>query len=661
MRLRVLPPLSPTAVWQPRVRRLPFPLSADWDLHASAPQALYCGVRALELAPGDEVLVPAYHDGEEVEALLRAGLVPRFYSAGAMLQPDPDMVDELLTAKVKAFLLIHYLGFPQDAPRWRAWCDERDLILIEDAARAWLASIAGESVGSYGDMAVFGLSETLGLRAGAALVTRGIERTPRDPSRATRAARATRRLLPRLADPQIASRRRANYAVLLEELAELVPAPYRPLPDGASPLAMPIEHCGRDALQSRLAAAGIVAPTFWPTAHPALGTSDSAELARRRERTLLLPVHQQLAPDDLVRIATAVGRPRRRTHELRLEVVASIGELREEWTELAEQADNVFLTWEWLSTWWRHFGAGRSLRIVVCRTAGGQVRAILPLYRYARRPLRVVRYLGHGASDQLGPVCAPEDRLRTARAIRRALDLLGADLMLADHHPADESWSALCGGRLLATVGAPVLRREGRSWQQILAGCSRNLRHQVGKRERKLVRERGLAYRQGGEGGEVAQDVESVFALHADRWGSRGSQFTGAHLAFHREFASVAHERGWLRLWLMEADGRTVAAEYGFRFRGVEYAYQSGRDTGWSGPSIGFVLAVHAIRAAVEDGVREYRFLRGDEPFKYRFANADRGIESFAVPCGRRGRLALAAGAALPASVLDRGRRRVTR
>lgn len=131
-------------------------------------------------------------------------------------------------------------------------------------------------------------------------------------------------------------------------------------------------------------------------------------------------------------------------------------------------------------------------------------------------------------------------------------------------------------------------------------------------------------------------------------------------MAFHREFASIAQERGWLRLWFLEADGRTVAAWHGFRFRSVEYYYQAGREPEWKGPAIGFALLAHSIRAAMQDDVREYRFLRGDHAFKHRFANADPGVESFGIPRGYAGRLALAAGTALPESVLDRARRRVS-
>jgi CelD/BcsL family acetyltransferase involved in cellulose biosynthesis len=64
-----------------------------------------------------------------------------------------------------------------------------------------------------------------------------------------------------------------------------------------------------------------------------------------------------------------------------------------------------------------------------------------------------------------------------------------------------------------------------------------------------------------------------------------------------------------------------------------------------------------AIRGALEDGLREYRFLRGDEPYKYRFADGDRGLETFAMARGPRGAAAAAAGAAVSGRLAPVARR----
>ncbi len=109
----------------------------------------------------------------------------------------------------------------------------------------------------------------------------------------------------------------------------------------------------------------------------------------------------------------------------------------------------------------------------------------------------------------------------------------------------------------------------------------------------------------------------------------------------------MALDRGWLRLWICEVDGRAVAAWYGLRYAGSECFYQSGRDPEWDGQSVGFILLAHSIRSAFEDGMTEYRFLRGGDAYKDRFADGDPGLETAVLGRGSLGRPAVAAAGAL--------------
>ncbi len=150
---------------------------------------MWNGVERLGLVAGDEVLMPAYHHGSEVEAVSRRGVQCRFYEGDERLEPTEPELNALLGARTRALYLIHYQGFPQDAARWRRWCDERGLMLIEDVAQAWLATRDGTPVGSHGDLAFFCLYKSVGLPEGAALVMRSppatasLDRRPPERSR----------------------------------------------------------------------------------------------------------------------------------------------------------------------------------------------------------------------------------------------------------------------------------------------------------------------------------------------------------------------------------------------------------------------------------------------------------------------------------------------
>jgi CelD/BcsL family acetyltransferase involved in cellulose biosynthesis len=337
--------------------------------------------------------------------------------------------------------------------------------------------------------------------------------------------------------------------------------------------------------------------------------------------------------------------------DLRVELQSDLAALQEEWTELALQAGNIFATWEWASIWWRHMGGDRPLYLLVFRDGEGGLVAILPLYLASRRPLRVIRLVGHGSGDELGPVCHPRDLARVTPMIRPALELIRPrwDILVADSMPADPAWGSVGGTRQLERIPNPVLAIDGTSWDGFFESRSAKFRQQMRRNTRRLADDHDLEFRLADDPAKIDADLDALFTLHQARWREESSGvFAGAEGAFQRELATTVLDRGWLRLWFLELDGEPVAARLGFRLGGVESGYQSGRDRSWDKYGVGFLLQAHVIRGAMDDGMSEYRLLRGGEKYKGRFANADRDLDTIAFARGMAGRGALVvAGAVL--------------
>jgi CelD/BcsL family acetyltransferase involved in cellulose biosynthesis len=337
---------------------------------------------------------------------------------------------------------------------------------------------------------------------------------------------------------------------------------------------------------------------------------------------------------------------------MRLEIVGDLESIREDWTAAAERSGNIFATWEWAVTWWRHFGAGRPLLATVCRDGDERLLGVLPLYLSTARPLRVLRFLGSGPADRQGPICGPDDRPALARALLEALagTLPRWDVLLAERLPSEEGWDRLLGTATIRHESCPVLELAGRSWDELLASATANFRQQVRSRERRLLRSHRLRFRLADDPARLPHDLATLVRLHEARWGSAGSgAFRARRRAFHEDFAALALRRGWLRLWLLELDDRPAAAWYGFRYGGAEWFYQGGRDPAHDRLSVGFVLMAHTIREAADAGLARYHLLRGDEAYKARFATADAGLATAALARGARGRAALAAARAAQA------------
>jgi len=100
-------------------RRAAFPFGAERvTRYYFARNAVWHGARLLGLE-GEEVLVPAYHHGVEVGALVHAGAVPRFVRVDGRMRLDLDDLEAKIGPRTRAIYVIHYAGFAQpDCAPW---------------------------------------------------------------------------------------------------------------------------------------------------------------------------------------------------------------------------------------------------------------------------------------------------------------------------------------------------------------------------------------------------------------------------------------------------------------------------------------------------------------------------------------------------------------
>ncbi len=326
---------------------------------------------------------------------------------------------------------------------------------------------------------------------------------------------------------------------------------------------------------------------------------------------------------------------------LRLGQALDFNLLRADWARLARLSRRIFSTPEWAEAWWSSYARGRRSLILPMLDSDDRVVAIMPLCLEERWPLRLARFLGHGAADELGPVCHPADGPRVGDHLRERVGSppLSVDILLFDASPEIERWDQLVGGSAIHTSSSPSATFSGTDWDDYLRSLSRNQREQVRRRERRLFREHDARYRVTTDGETLVTDLDTFFDLHRARWPS-GSSLLGRE-PFYRDFAARALENGWLRLSFLEVGGRAVASHLDFSYAGVHFQYNSGRDSRWDEYSVGGVLRWLTMRNAFQEGVTEYRFLRGGEAYKWRIADHDRGSAIVAVPGTRLGRIAV--------------------
>ena len=103
---------------------------------SSATAALHLSLVALGVGPGDEVLVPSMTFVATVNTVLHAGATPVMVDIESVDRPHMSLADAeaKLSDRTRAVVIMHYGGYIMDLEAWRAFADEHDLFLIEDAA-----------------------------------------------------------------------------------------------------------------------------------------------------------------------------------------------------------------------------------------------------------------------------------------------------------------------------------------------------------------------------------------------------------------------------------------------------------------------------------------------------------------------------------------------
>lgn len=118
--------------------------------------ALQLAMLALNIGPGDEVIMPANTFIATAWGASHVGATPIFVDCDAdTWEIDVSKIEEAITSKTKAVIGVHLYGQPFDIDAVKAICDKHNIFLVEDAAQAQGARYKGTTVGIFGDMACY--------------------------------------------------------------------------------------------------------------------------------------------------------------------------------------------------------------------------------------------------------------------------------------------------------------------------------------------------------------------------------------------------------------------------------------------------------------------------------------------------------------------------
>lgn len=297
--------------------------------------ALALILRALDIGPGHEVIVPALSAAFSALAVLMVGATPVFADVDPLsLTIDAASCGARVTPRTRALMPVHLYGQPADMDPLMRLARQHGLAIVEDCCQAHLATWQGRPVGTIGIAGAFSFYPTKNLGAlgdAGAVVTndaalaeriRRLRHGGQARSYDHREAGVNSRLDEVQAAvlrvrlewlPRWTARRRQLAGLYRERLRGVGVEPLAEIDAGHVYHLFPIRTANRDRLRTHLLARGIETLVHYPAAlteQPAFAhtTPAPAPEAERAARTLLsLPLRPGMTADDVARVVRAVA------------------------------------------------------------------------------------------------------------------------------------------------------------------------------------------------------------------------------------------------------------------------------------------------------------------------------------------------------------------
>jgi 8-amino-3,8-dideoxy-alpha-D-manno-octulosonate transaminase len=132
----------------------------------SGTAALHTAMAALEVGPGDEVILPAWTWYSCYNTIIQAGALPVFAEIDESFNLDPGDIEHRITPQTKVIMAVHLQGNPADLDPILEIARRRGLKVLEDASQSVGASYKGRPLGSMGDIGIFSLQQSKTITAG---------------------------------------------------------------------------------------------------------------------------------------------------------------------------------------------------------------------------------------------------------------------------------------------------------------------------------------------------------------------------------------------------------------------------------------------------------------------------------------------------------------
>lgn len=303
--------------------------------------------------------------------------------------------------------------------------------------------------------------------------------------------------------------------------------------------------------------------------------------------------------------------------------------IREAWGELLEKrhSQTAFLTWEWMYTWWKHYGTEKELWLITAWKDGKLIGgAPLMLSRVSRFGLRyrILQSLGKPNTDESDFITAeeaPEEVIQSLVGYIASQNNQWDALELCEFNP-ESNTSQIVINEISKLNLRTIEKSEphyqillSRPWEEYWKSLSKNTRDSIEKRYKQGVKKMDLQFQYIHAADVTWQHFETIFAInetarYPEKYGSTKER------AFLADMVEAMNGKGWLEVIFLHMEGKPIAYDYGFNMNGRFEDWRTGYNLNYSTQAAGKILLYLLIKHQFEHGYKLFDFLRGAYEYK---------------------------------------------
>jgi CelD/BcsL family acetyltransferase involved in cellulose biosynthesis len=329
--------------------------------------------------------------------------------------------------------------------------------------------------------------------------------------------------------------------------------------------------------------------------------------------------------------------------------------LKETWNNLLSQCpdNNIFLTWEWLFHWWRHYGGDKKLRILLIRESD-KIIGIAPFmentYREGFASFNVIENICSENCDYSSIILTEQKQESVTRLVDYMARIAreGDNIIRIYQVPENstfltilrEQYPSLSKSLFLnekVITSCPYIELP-KTWEEYLRSLRKKRRGNLRRAMQSLQQDHKVEFKKYTAGDDLRKQLQVLFKLHQKRWQGENivSKFTTAEAReFYTDVSKAFSEKNWLSFSSLDVDGKTASILWGFTYLNTWWDMTPAFDPDYAQYSVGNLHMMKIIEESIQNGLEKIDFLKGQASYKFHWTSSER--DNYRITIARKG------------------------